>query len=148
MIDVESLPLHIDGQGRDGVLLGAIRRRDGACQDQPAIDVSGDVTLEAIEPLALTLAAVTHLLVLDRDASIFGHALANARTPADWIGLQILPSDLHEGIDTLLERGLGDFLGQAALDPQLQGVELTRERLDRLGLLDRIVPIDVERPLN
>ena len=85
VVDGESLPRHVDRQGRHGLLLGPIRGRDGARQDQAAIDVRGDVPLEAIEPLALALPAVTHLLVLDRHPSICGDPVANARRrrPAD-----------------------------------------------------------------
>src|SRR6266542_3099951 len=80
--DFESLVRHVDRQGRHGFVLGTIRRCDGAGDDQPAIDVGGNVTLEAVEPLALALPPVTHLLVFNRDPSILRHALANARTTA------------------------------------------------------------------
>src|SRR5216683_3259516 len=83
-----------------------------------------------------------------RSMSIFGDAIANAHPTALGIRFQILRADLHQRLDMVLERGLGDFLGQAARDPRLQGVQLTQERLDRLGLLDRVVPVDIERPLD
>src|SRR6266853_5762396 len=67
VVNVESLVRHVDRQGRHGFVLGTIRRGDGAGDDQPAIDVCGYVTLESVEPLALALPAVTHLLVFDRD---------------------------------------------------------------------------------
>ena len=47
-----------------------------------------------------------------------------------------------------LERRLGDFLGQSARDPRLQGIQLTHQRVHRLGLLDRVVPVDIERRLD
>src|SRR3984893_12119423 len=148
LVDGDALPLHVDRQGWHGFVLGAIRGRDGARQDQPAIDIRGEMPLEAIEPLALALAAMTHVCIRDRDASIFGDAIANAPPAALGIRLQILRADLHERLEMFLERRLGDFLGQAARDPHLQRVQLTQERLDRLSLLDRVVPVDIERPLD
>src|ERR1700674_1955331 len=53
LVDGDALPLHVDRQGRHGFVLGAIRGRDGARQDQPAIHIRGEMPLEAIEPLAL-----------------------------------------------------------------------------------------------
>ncbi len=96
MIDVESLAGHVPRQGGHRLLLGAIRGRDGAREDQPPVDVSGNVTLESIEPLAFALAAVPHLRVLDRDASIFRNAGANAHAVLG-VRFQILRADLHEG---------------------------------------------------
>ena len=61
VVDVESLVCHIDRQGRHRFVLGTIRRRDGAGEDQTAIDVRRNVTLESVEPLTLALASVTHL---------------------------------------------------------------------------------------
>jgi hypothetical protein len=146
--DVEPLVRHVDRQGWHGFVLGTIRRRDGTGEDQAAIDVRGNVPLESVEPLALALAALTHLRVLDRDTSIRSHALANARPLARGIGLQILRPDLHERVEMLLERRRRECLGQLSGDPRVQRVELTREGLDRLSLLHGIVPVDVERALD
>ena len=86
VVDGEALPLKVDRQGRRGLRLGAIGGRDGARQDQPAIDIRREMPLEAIEPLALTLAAVAHVRIRDRDAAIFGDALANAAPPRSGSG--------------------------------------------------------------
>src|ERR1700736_634813 len=96
LVDGDALPLHVDRQGRHGVVLGAIRGGDGARQDEPASDIRGELPLEAIEPLALTLAPMTHGRIRDRDASIFGDAIANAQPPALGIRFQILRADLHQ----------------------------------------------------
>ena len=148
LVDGESLPVQVGRQGGDGVFFGAIRARDGARQDQATVNVRRNVSLKAIEPLTLALAAVTHVRILDRDASILGHARTNARPPDEGIRLQILRANLREGVDLRFQRGRGGFLGQVARDPRLQRVELPGERLDRVGLLARVVPVNVERPLD
>ena len=86
-------------QGRHRFVLGTIRRRDGAGEDQPAIDVRGDVPLESIEPLALALAAVTHLrsAIETRRSAATPSRMRDAA--ALRIGLQILRPDLHQGLD-------------------------------------------------
>ncbi len=55
-----------------------IRGRDGAREDQLAVEVSGDMTLVAVEPLALALSAVAHFTVFDRDAALGSYPLADA----------------------------------------------------------------------
>ena len=93
------------------------------------------MTLESIEPLALVRTAVRHLLVRDRDASIRGHAVANARPPP--CGSAPGPGSASaQGLDRLLQGRLCELVEQLAFEPRLQRVELPRYSLHRVGLLD------------
>jgi hypothetical protein len=68
------------------------------------------------------------------------------RDPPRWF--QILAADLHERLDMRFERGRGDFFRQSARDPRLQGIQLMHQCVHRLGLLGRVVPVDIERGLD
>lgn len=59
----------------------------------------------AVEALRLGLAAVPHVLVLDRDASVFGDTMADAKAAASiGVGFEILADDLPQRCDVRVER--------------------------------------------
>src|SRR3954464_10701288 len=63
LVDVEALSCQVGRQGRHRLRFWTIRGRDGTRDDQAAIHVGRDVTLEPVEPLAGALPAMTHLPV-------------------------------------------------------------------------------------
>jgi hypothetical protein len=111
-----------------GFLFGTIRRCNRACQDQARIEASRQVALEAVEPLTLTLAPVTHFLVLDRYPTIRGDTITDlngggfvaAVTAGSRVRFEILLDDLVQRLDVIFERWTSDFFWQAVANPRLQ----------------------------
>jgi hypothetical protein len=68
--DLEPLPFNVGIQRWGCLFLGPIGRRQGAGEDEIAVEIGGDVPLVSVETAALAFAPVTHLCVLDRDAAI------------------------------------------------------------------------------
>src|SRR5580658_4402338 len=110
----EPEPLALDVVG-GAQFLGPIRRRHGAGDDRRGVQVACDVLLVAIEALGAALAAVTHLAVVDRDATVGCDALPDARRAV--LGhLQVLGAHLHDGVDVRAQ-GLAHNLVQVAVHP-------------------------------
>lgn len=74
-------------------------------EDEHGIEIDCEVALVAVKALRLGLAAVAHVLVLDRDAAVLGNTMADAHA-ATSIGVrfEILADDLPQRCDVLVER--------------------------------------------
>ena len=100
-----------------------------------------------IESLALALATVTHLRVLDRDPPVFGHPLPQPHA-ALGRGLHVLRLHLRQRLDVSIQRRVLDFLGAPLRHPRGEAVELHAEPRESLLLGVGIIPIDVQRRLD
>jgi hypothetical protein len=75
-----------------GVSLRFVGGSDCGCQDETVLQIADYVSLVAIERFRLGLAAMTHVRVGHRDASVLGHAAPDAHSSV-WVGLEILGND-------------------------------------------------------
>src|SRR5437764_10063241 len=102
-------------------MLRLIRRADHNLPGDFAIQIYGKVLLEAVEGFGAACAAVAHILILDRDASVRRDGLldtSSARcTRRVWLG--VLGGNLRDGLHDLLERRFLDRKGLRLLQPAL-----------------------------
>jgi hypothetical protein len=58
---------------------------------------------------------MAHVRIGDRDASVFGDAALDAHATPTGVRLEVLADDAIEQGQGLLERGLGEMVGQVAI---------------------------------
>ena len=90
LADVVRRDREIITQKRDTFLFRSVRRHDCARQDEVGVDIHRDVRFEAVEALRFALSPVAHVGVLDRNASVLGDALSDARFSAGRLGVEVL----------------------------------------------------------
>src|SRR5215510_9864274 len=104
-------------------MLRLIGRTDHDLPDDLAVQIDGKVLFEAVEGLCTAFAAMTYVLILDRDAPVRGDVLleTSPARPASWVWFGILPNNLCDGLHDLLQRrllgGQRLLLRQPALPP-------------------------------
>ena len=99
--------LDFAAQDVSGQVLRLVCRSDGGGENERTLEVTDGMALEAIEETRLRLAAVGHVLVGDRGASISGNApLDSQLSVAVGIGLKILLDDFVEKVEGFIERRL------------------------------------------
>src|SRR5262249_564606 len=101
--------------------------------------------LISIKALGLTLSTVSHLCVLDRDAPVRGHALADLNATLRR-RFPVLSTHHRERFEVGGQR-LRDGL-EVLVHPSLQRTDLTLHDLDGGGLLLGVAPIDIETCLD
>ncbi len=136
--------------------LGPIGRCHCTGQNQSGAQISRQMAFVSVEPLALALAPVAHVLVLDRHSAIWRDTFSNpdggdlvaAITAARRVQFKILRHHLAQRLDVFLQRGSSELVWQAVADPGFQRGQLTHQGRDGLGFVSRVAPRVVERLLD
>jgi hypothetical protein len=127
-----------------GQVLGLVCGSNGGSENEWTLDVTDDVTFESVEEARFRLAAVTHLLIDDRDASVDGNAAFNAQLAATaGIWLEILLDDLLEKIEGFFHLWLMKRAFEIKAKPRSEPLNLGHQALQRVGLGDWVIPVDV-----
>jgi hypothetical protein len=134
------------GQQLHHCMLGLVRRADHSLPDDFALQIHRKVLLEAIESFGAAFAAVTHVLILEREASVRRDVLLEAppARPALRVWCGILRDNLGDGLYDLLERRCLRRQGVLLLQPVLPPCHLLQDQAQRVGTRMGLPPIQVQ----